>query len=72
LDFAWPKQRVAVEYDGVDWHSDPEAMKRDRRRQLALLNIGWTVIAIVFDDVRYRSWDFVGRIDAQLSRAQAA
>ena len=21
LDFAWPDLRVAVEYDGVDWHS---------------------------------------------------
>ena len=64
LDFAWPDQRVAVEYDGLDWHSDPEAMKRDRRRQLALLDIGWVVVAIVFDDVRYRPWEFVGRIDA--------
>jgi hypothetical protein len=72
LDFAWPKQRVAVEYDGLDWHSDPEAMKRDRRRQLALMDIGWVVIAIVSDDVRHRSWDFVGRIDAQLRRDQAA
>jgi hypothetical protein len=32
VDFAWPNQRVAVEYDGVDWHNEPDAMKRDRRR----------------------------------------
>ena len=24
--------RVAAEYDGMDWHSGPEAMRRDRRR----------------------------------------
>jgi hypothetical protein len=72
LDFAWRTQRVAVEYDGLDWHSDPEAMKRDRRRQLALLDIGWVVIAIIFDDVRHRPWEFVGRVDAQLRNAQAA
>jgi hypothetical protein len=30
------------------------------------------VIAIVFEDVRYRLWEFVGRIDAQLHRARAA
>jgi hypothetical protein len=72
LDFAWPEHRVAVEYDGMDWHSGPDAMKRDRRRQAALWDIGWVVTAIVFDDVRYRQWEFVGRIDAQLRRAQAA
>lgn len=72
LDFAWPHERVAVEYDGLDWHSDPEAMRRDRRRTAALMDVGWVVIAIVFEDVRYRAWDFVARIDTQLRRARAA
>ena len=72
LDFAWPDLRVAVEYDGVDWHSGPDAMKRDRRRQAALLDIGWVVIAVVFEDVRYRPREFVARIDAQLRRGEAA
>ena len=47
-------------------------MRRDRRRTAALLDVGWVVIAIVFEDVRYRSWDFVARIDTQLRRARAA
>lgn len=72
VDFAWPEQRVAVEYDGLDWHSGSDAMRRDRRRQAALQDVGWIVIAIVFDDVRYRAWEFVARIDAQLRRARAA
>jgi Protein of unknown function (DUF559) len=72
VDFAWPDQRLAVEYDGLDWHGDPEAMRRDRRRQAALMDVGWTVIAIVFDDVRYRAWEFVARIDQHLRRAHAA
>ncbi|OBI83041.1 hypothetical protein [Mycobacterium sp. E740] len=72
LDFAWPNERVAVEYDGVDWHSGADAMRRDRRRTAALFDVGWTVIPIVFEDVRYRSWEFVGRIDRQLWRARAA
>lgn len=72
LDFAWPEQRVAAEYDGLDWHSGPEAMRRDRRRAAALLDIGWVVLAIVFEDVRYRPWEFVGRIDTQLRNARAA
>jgi hypothetical protein len=72
LDFAWPDEHVAVEYDGLDWHSGPDAMRRDRRRQAALLDVGWVVIAVIFDDVRYRPWEFVGRIDVQLRRARAA
>jgi hypothetical protein len=72
VDFAWPEQRVAVEYDGVDWHSDPDAMRRDRRRRAALEDVGWVVISIVFEDVRYRVWEFVARIDAQLRHARAA
>jgi hypothetical protein len=72
LDFAWPEQRVAAEYDGLDWHSGPEAMRRDRRRTAALLDIGWMVIAIVFEDVRYRPLELVNRIDAQLRRSRAA
>lgn len=72
VDFAWPQYRVAVEYEGLDWHSGPDAMRRDRKRQLALQDIDWVVIPIVFEDVRYRAWDFVSRIDTQLRRAHAA
>ena len=72
LDFAWPDCSVAVEYDGIDWHSGADAMRRDRRRASALMDVGWVVIAIVFDDVRYRAWEFVARIDAQLRRTRAA
>lgn len=72
VDFAWPQYRIAVEYDGLDWHSGPEAMRRDRRRTAALMDVGWVVMAIVFEDVRYRSKEFVARIDVQLRRAQAA
>ncbi|MGE2720547.1 hypothetical protein [Mycolicibacterium celeriflavum] len=72
LDFAWPDARVAVEYDGVDWHTEPDALRNDRRRRLALQDVGWTVIAIVADDVRHRTWDFVSRVDRELRHARAA
>jgi very-short-patch-repair endonuclease len=72
LDFAWPAYRLAVEYDGMDWHAGAEAMKRDRRRTAALMDVGWTVIAIVFDDVRHRPRELVARIDKQLRLRRAA
>lgn len=72
VDFAWPEQTLAVEYDGLDWHSGPEAMRKDRRRRAALHDVGWGVIAIIFEDVRYRAWEFVARIDRELRRVRAA
>lgn len=72
LDFAWPRFQVAAEYDGLVWHSGPEAMRRDRRRQTALMDVDWTVVPIVFEDVRYRAWEMVARIDGQFRRTRAA
>jgi hypothetical protein len=71
VDFAWPEQRVAAEYDGVDWHSGPEAFFRDRRRYAALQDVGWVIVSIVAEDVRYRPWELARRIEAQLERAAA-
>ena len=72
VDFAWPEQRIAVEYDGLDWHTGDDAMRRDRKRTAALMDVGWIVIVILFDDVRYRPWEFTARVDGQLRRARAA
>ena len=72
LDFAWPEQRVCAEYDGMDWHAEPDQMRRDRRRHNALADIGWTVVPMVSEDVRYRPWELVGRLGGQLRDARAA
>lgn len=72
LDFAWPDLRVAAEYDGVAWHSGPEAMVSDRRRHNALADVDWNLVPIVFEDVRYRASQMVARIERQLLRARAA
>ena len=72
LDFAWPQYQVAAEYDGLDWHSGPDAMLADRGRTSALMDVGWAAISMVFEDVRYRPDELVARIDAQFRRARAA
>ena len=71
VDFAWPDHRVAVEYDGFDWHSSPEALRRDRQKRAALEEIDWRVVSIVSDDVRRKPDVMVRRITAQLMRAAA-
>ncbi|SPM28606.1 hypothetical protein HMPREF0591_3992, partial [Mycobacterium terramassiliense] len=69
LDFAWPVLRVAAEYDGIDWHSGPEAFFRDRRRASALQELGWLIVPIVAEDVRYRPRELVRRLETQLRKA---
>ncbi|WP_204815191.1 hypothetical protein [Mycobacterium riyadhense] len=69
LDFAWPEHRVAAEYDGVDWHSGPDAFLRDRRRTSALQELGWLVHPIIAEDVRYRPVELIRRLETSLRRA---
>jgi hypothetical protein len=69
FDFAWPESRVAAEYDGVDWHSGPEAFFRDRSRGAAVQDLGWVVVPIVAEDVRNRPVELVARIERRLQRA---
>lgn len=72
LDFAWPDQRVAVEYDSMDWHGNPDDLRDDRRRTAALMAVRWVVISIGCEDVRERPGEMLARINGQLCRARAA
>jgi hypothetical protein len=69
FDFAWPEYRVAAEYDGIDWHSGPAALLRDRRRGVAVQDLGWVVVPILAEDVRHRPVELVARIERRLRRA---
>lgn len=47
LDFAYPKVRVCVEYDGFEAHeTSDEQREYDRRRRAWLRDHGWTVIVV--------------------------
>jgi very-short-patch-repair endonuclease len=72
VDFAWPDARVAVEYDGFDFHSSPEDLLRDRRKRSALQEVGWVVVSILSDDVRRRWWEMARRIETALDHAVTA
>lgn len=69
LDFAWPVLRFAAEYDGIDWHSGPDAFLRDRRRSSALQELGWVIVPIIAEDVRYRPRELVRRLETHLRNA---
>ena len=47
LDLAYPRHRVAVEYDGAEWHDRTDEQRdADRLRRRWLADNGWTVIVV--------------------------
>ncbi len=66
VDFAWPEQRVAVEYDGL-WHRDPAQFRADRARLNRLTAAGWRVVFVTAADLRNPA-AVIARIAAELAR----
>lgn len=55
LDLAYPRLRVAIEYDGREFHFRTEAQRRhDRDRRAWLRAHGWTVIVVDSDSLFLR------------------
>jgi hypothetical protein len=51
LDLAYPKHRIAIEYDGKAFHDSPEQRARDMARRRWLRDQGWTVIVVTREDL---------------------
>jgi hypothetical protein len=65
VDFAWPAQRLALEYDGL-WHGDPAQFRADRARLNRLLAAGWRVVFVTAADL-CRPAQLMARIATVLS-----
>jgi hypothetical protein len=46
LDLAYPHAKIAVEYDGREFHQGPENERADERRRAWLRDRGWVVIVL--------------------------
>jgi hypothetical protein len=47
IDMGWEEQRVGAEYDGEEFHSDPEHLEHDaRRRDKLAREHGWQVVGV--------------------------
>lgn len=68
VDFAWPAQMVVAEYESMEWHVSPVALKHDRMKTARLQECGYQVVPVVVDDVRRRPFDLVARISHHLNR----
>ena len=51
VDAAYPDRRIAIEIDGYEFHSSPDAFQRDRARQNDLVRLGWRVLRFTAPDI---------------------
>ncbi|WP_269938137.1 type IV toxin-antitoxin system AbiEi family antitoxin domain-containing protein [Arthrobacter sp. HY1533] len=69
-DFAWVRQKVVLEFDGkrkyFQYRPTDEAVYRERKREAALIEAGWTVLRIEWKDL-FNEAAFKHRILAALA-----
>lgn len=72
LDLAYPRARIAIEYDGQLFHSELEDQERDRVRREWLREHGWRVIVVdrfSFTDDAITAW--IGELRGYLRLVRA-
>jgi len=70
LDLAYPRARIAVEYDGAAHHTHPLDRRRDEARRAWLRAHGWRVIVVTkesFGDDALEAW--TGELRSMLAAA---
>src|SRR5262249_4503743 len=68
-DFLWPAERVIVELDSWEFHRDRAAFERDRRKDMALRDLGYTVIRITGRQLKDEPLLVIAHIARALDRA---
>lgn len=68
VDAAYPDLKLAIEVDGYEHHSTPDAFQRDRTRQNALVTLGWTVLRFTWADVVKRPAHVAKMIEQAIDR----
>lgn len=65
LDFAWRERRLALEFDGkskyFDYRPTDQVLYEERRREKALMEMGWTVLRIEWKDL-FNEGEFKNRV----------
>lgn len=69
IDMGYDDLRVGIEYDGPQHWTDPAQRDRDIDRHSALLDLGWTIIRVSSQLLRYRQGTFIARVVAAMHAA---
>jgi very-short-patch-repair endonuclease len=52
VDAAYPRHRIAIEYESIAHHTGSDAVQHDSARRNQLIGAGWTVVTVTAADVR--------------------
>ncbi len=69
IDMGYEDLRVGIEYDGPQHWTNPEQRDRDIDRYSGLLDLGWTIIRVSSELLRYRQGTFIARVVAAMQAA---
>lgn len=69
IDMGYKEFLVGVEYDGSQHWTDPAVRAADADKQVALADLGWTIIRVHNDLLRYREGTFISRVFAAMHAA---
>lgn len=69
VDMGYEELRVGIEYDGPQHWTDPSQRDRDIDRYTALADLGWKIVRVSNDLLRYREATFIGRVVAAMQAA---
>jgi hypothetical protein len=69
VDMGYEELRVGIEYDGPQHWTDPRQRDRDIDRYTALGDLGWTIVRVSNDLLRYREATFISRVVAAMQAA---
>ncbi|MGV0802251.1 DUF559 domain-containing protein, partial [Mycolicibacterium elephantis] len=71
IDMGWDDWCVGVEYDGIQHWTDPQVRERDIEKQAKFQALGWRIIRVSANMLRYRPDVIIGRTRAALRAAGA-
>jgi hypothetical protein len=68
VDFAYPDQRIAIEYDSYEFHTGTVAHEHDAVRRRALLGADWRVIPVTNADLKSGCFAVAAELARELRR----
>lgn len=68
FDAAYADRRLGIEWDSRRWHSQLEAMARDRARDREAILHGWRVLRFTWEDLVQRPGDVVATVQRALEQ----
>jgi very-short-patch-repair endonuclease len=70
VDMGWEERKVGVEFDGAHHWTDPAQRTRDIDRYAELADLGWVIVRVNNELLRYRPAVVLERVRAALRAAQ--